>query len=399
MRISERGKIAPASPIRKLYPLADQAKLRGVDVYYLNIGQPDVASPEAYFEGIRSFSSPVVEYQSSQGIQNLRAAWAEYLSRSLNIKLKSDNFVITAGASEALLFAFASCADVGDEMIVFEPTYTNYFSFANTLGFSLIGVPLEKDSKFSYPSIERCCHFLTERTKAILICSPNNPTGTTLTKLQLDSLIQFAREKSLWLIVDETYRELIFDGVPISALAAEGSLEHVVVIDSFSKRFSLCGARIGSIISYNKELMNVCLKLAQARLSVSTVEQVAALRVLENSPDEFIKELVVEFKSRRDLFAKEFLKIKDAKLYLPDGAFYAIAELPVDDATSFAEFMLTTFNLEKETVFITPAEGFYLTPGMGRNQARFAFVLAGDRLRRAVEILAAGLASYNSQKH
>ena len=397
LRLSNRALQTPPSPIRRLSPLARAARAKGTNVYYLNIGQPDIASPQEFFDGIRSYNSKVLAYEISEGNIGLRTSWANSASNQLGIKLEPENFLITTGASEALVFLFMTVCDPGDEIIIFDPTYANYIGFSSISGAKLIPVLTNLKNNFSLPSDEVIKAKITKKTSAILLCNPNNPTGTVYSKEELQRLIRICTENDIFLIVDETYREFVYDDLkPLSVLQLEKDNPRIVVVDSLSKRFSLCGARIGSIISTNKDLLAKCLNLAQARLSVSTIEQVAASYMLEKIDATYINRDRDEYQKRRDVLYEGLSKIPGLELLKPQGAFYMVVKLPVESAEDFACFMLNKFSHEKSTVFVAPASGFYMTPNCGLDEIRIAYVLNTEDIKKAVHLLELGLDSYLS---
>ncbi len=393
MDISRRGVMMPASPIRKLAPLADAAKKQGIKVYHLNIGQPDIPTPKDFFQAVHKFTEPVLEYGPSGGIVQLRLSVVDYFS-SFGIKIELDDVWITTGGSEAILFAFWGVTDPGDEIVVFEPFYTNYNGFAVAAGVKLVPIRLSVENGFRLPSRKEIEKHITRKTKAILICTPNNPTGTVLTKEEMFVLGQIAKDRDLYLISDEVYREFIYDGKEhTSALTLPGIEDRVIVADSISKRFSACGARIGFIVSHNHELMSAILKFAQARLCPPTVEQYGAVASFRNL-HRFMKPMITEYDKRRKALMEELSAIPGVIAPTPDGAFYTVVGLPVDDADKFASWLLTDFSRERKTVMVAPANGFYATPGAGKNEIRIAYVLEERALRKAIHLLAEALKIY-----
>lgn len=394
--VSRRAQNTPPSPIRKLAPLAIKAKKAGIHVYRLNIGQPDIESPEEFSEGLRLFKEKVVAYEESQGNERLCKAWSKYINRTLNVDTRPEQFIITVGASEALVFAFMTCCDPGDEIIVFDPTYANYLGFAAIAGIGLVPVLCNTEDNFALPARGRIAEKITDRTRAILVCSPNNPTGTCCSREELQLLYDLCEERDLFLIVDETYREFVYDdSEPFSIFNLEPSSDRVIVIDSLSKRFSLCGARIGCLISPNEEVMASALKIAQARLAAPTICQFAAAHMLESIKDEFLKGVIDEFRRRRDALYAALRRIPGVAAQKPQGAFYTVVQLPVADADDFAAFMLDKFSHNGKTTFIAPAAGFYMLQSQGLQQARVAYVLNKTDIEDAIAVLAAGLESYS----
>ena len=398
--LSNRARLAPASPIRRLAALADGARARGVHVHHLNIGQPDLPTSPAMVAAYRAYDATTIAYSPSQGTPALRAGWAEaYRRQGLHGALPpvtADQVMITVGGSEALLFAFAAACDVGDAVLVAEPYYTNYRGIAHILGVEVVSLPTRVEDGFAL-HLEDVQAALTPNVRAIVLPSPGNPTGRVLDRATLDALGALAVERDVLLVLDEVYREFVYDddltGLAPSALAIAGAEEHVVIIDSVSKRYSACGARIGALITRNATFYDACLRFAQARLSPPTVDQEAALAALQ-APDEELRPSIAEYRRRRDALIEGLRAIPGVRAPCPAGAFYLVAELPVDDADAFCRFLLTDFAHRGETVMLAPAEGFYATPGKGRSEVRIAYVLELDALRRAVECLAAGLQAW-----
>ncbi len=397
--LSSRALRTPPSPIRALSGRAATAKAAGVHVHHLNIGQPDLHTPQAFFEGVERFRDPVVAYDASAGSADLRAAWSRYMNQTLSLNTSPDEFLITMGASEALVFIFMTCCDPGDEVIVFDPTYANYIGFAAITGVNLIPVLSRLDDGFALPPLEAITDRLSPRTKAILLCSPNNPTGTVYDRAQLRMLLDLCEEANLLLVVDETYRELVFDGrEPLSILHLEAASDRVVVIDSLSKRFSLCGARIGLLYTTNEELRAKALNLAQARLAAPALEQHAAAHMLEHLPENYVETVRKSYEERRDVLCARLADLPDVTTQVPCGAFYTIARLPVDDAEDFASFLLSDFTANGRTVFVAPASGFYMGHSRGHNKVRIAYVLNPDDLADAADVLGQGLHAYRKTR-
>jgi aspartate aminotransferase len=395
IRLSNRARVTPPSPIRKLAHLAVKAKKAGIHVYHLNIGQPDIESPREFFEGLRLFKQNVVAYEQSQGNEGLCIAWSNYINRTLQINTSPEQFLITVGASEALVFLFMTCCDPGDEVIIFDPTYTNYLGFAAIAGVNLVPVLSNMENDFALPAqdaIERC---ITNRTRAILLCNPNNPTGTVYTREELQFLFDLCEEHNIFLIVDETYREFVYDGIrPLSIFHLVPNSERVIVVDSLSKRFSLCGARVGCLLTCNQELLATTLKIAQARLAAPTIDQFAAAYMLEHIKDDYLESMRNEFLSRRDVLHNALKQVPGVAMHKPKGAFYTVVQLPVADAEDFAAYLLDRFSYKKRTTFIAPAAGFYMQNSQGIQKARFAYVLNKSEIEEAIEALAAGLEQY-----
>ena len=393
--ISNRARITPPSPIRKLAHLAVKAKKSGTHVYHLNIGQPDIESPKEFFDGIREFSQKVVAYEQSQGNDLLCSAWSRYVNRTLGLKTNPGQYIVTMGASEALVFMFQTCCDPGDEVIVFDPTYANYLGFSTIAGVNIAPVPSNMENDFALPGREEIESRITNHTRAILVCNPNNPTGTVYTRDELRLLFDICEEHNLFLLVDETYRELVYDGLePLSIFHVVPKSDRIVIIDSLSKRFSLCGARIGCLITTNEQVLTAVLKIAQARLAAPTIEQFAAAYMLENIPDSYFFEMRRKFAERRDTLDAALKQVPGVSAHKPKGAFYTFVRFPVADAEDFAAFMLDKFSHNGKTTFIAPAAGFYMQSGLGRHEARIACVLEKSSIEDAVETLAMGLVEY-----
>lgn len=391
--ISVRGAEMPASPIRKLAPLADAAKQRGVHVYHLNIGQPDLPTPQAAIDAIRNIDRTVLEYSPSDGYRTYREKLTAYYKK-YNIDLTADDIIITTGGSEAVLFAFLSCLNPGDEIIVPEPAYANYMAFAISAGAVIHTITTTIEEGFSLPKVEKFEELINERTKGILICNPNNPTGYLYTRREMNQIRDLVKKYDLFLFSDEVYREFIYTGSPyISACHLEGIEENVVLIDSVSKRYSECGIRIGMLITKNKTVRNAVMKLCQARLSPPLIGQIAAEASL-NASEEYAREMYDEYVERRKCLIDGLNRIPGVYSPIPMGAFYTVAKLPVDDADEFCAWCLSDFEYEGETVFMAPASGFYTTPGGGKNEVRIAYVLNQTDLSRALIVLKHALAAY-----
>lgn len=399
IKLSNRARNTPPSPIRKLAHLATRAKKTGTHVYHLNIGQPDIESPREFFEGLCQFKQKVVAYDQSQGNENLCRAWSNYVDKTLRIKTTPEQFLITMGASEALVFLFMTCCDPGDEVIIFDPTYANYLGFAAITGVNLVPMLSNMEDSFALPARGEIEQKITNRTRAILLCSPNNPTGTVYGREELQFLLDICEEHNIFLIVDETYREFVYDDLkPVSILHLAPNNRRVIVVDSLSKRFSLCGARIGCLLTCNEEVLATTLNIAQARLAAPTIDQFAAAYMLDHINDDYLENVRKEFQSRRDALYYALREIRDVAVHKPKGAFYTIAQLPVDDAEAFAAFMLSGFSRQQKTTFIAPAAGFYMQNSQGVRKARFAFVLKKSEIEAAIEVLAAGLEQYLRQQ-
>ena len=383
----------PESPIRKLVPFAEKAKRNGKKVYHLNIGQPDIETPQVALDAVKDFNNQVVEYSHSAGFESYRRGLASYY-QSLGINVNFDELMVTTGGSEALLFALNSCLDAGDEVIIPEPFYANYNGFSISAGITVKPISTSIDNGFSLPPIEAFEKLITENTKAILICNPGNPTGYLYSKEELQTLRDIVKKHDLFLFADEVYREFCYDGNEhFSVLNLNGLENNAVVIDSTSKRYSMCGIRVGCIVSKNKEVISTALKFAQARLSPPTFGQVAGEAAL-STPKEYFENVINEYVSRRDLLVEGLNKIDGVICPKPKGAFYAIAQLPVDNAEKFAQWLLEDFDYNNETLMVAPAAGFYSTKGEGHNQVRIAYVLNKDSLNKAIKCLEEALRLY-----
>lgn len=395
-KISTRGQEMPASPIRKLVPLADSAKARGLTVYHLNIGQPDIKTPEVALEAMRNIDRKILEYSPSDGNRSYREKLVSYYAK-YNINLAADDIIVTTGGSEAVLFAFLACLNPGDEIIIPEPAYANYISFAISAGAVIKSVSATIENGFALPPVEKIEALITERTKGILICNPNNPTGYLYSRAEMNHIKNIVKKYDLYLFSDEVYREFIYTGSPyISAFHLVGIEENVVLIDSVSKRYSECGIRIGALITKNKELRKAVMKLCQARLSPPLIGQIIAEASM-NAGDEYLRETYDEYVERRNFLVDSLNRIPGVYSPIPMGAFYTIAKLPVDDADKFCEWCLSDFEYEGQTVFMAPASGFYITPGLGKNEVRIAYVLKKEDLQKAMIVLEKALEAYNSK--
>lgn len=391
--ISQKGMAMPQSPIRKLVPFADKAKARGIEIHHLNIGQPDIQTPEVALNAIRSNDIKVLAYSHSAGFQTYRDSLAQYY-RNHDIDVSSEDIIITTGGSEALLFAMGSVTDPGDEIIIPEPFYANYNGFATASGVTVVPVISSLEEGFALPPIADFEKLITARTKAIVICNPGNPTGYLYSEDEIRQLAEIVKKHDLFLIADEVYREFAYDGLKHHSVMTQRDIDaHTIMIDSVSKRYSMCGARIGCIVSRNKELMATAMKFAQARLSPPTFAQIAAEAALETPASYFI-DVIDEYVSRRNTLVAGLEKIPGVKVAKPKGAFYCIAALPVKNADAFAQWLLESFNHKGKTVMVAPAAGFYSSEGVGLNQVRIAYVLEEKALEEAVTILAAALEMY-----
>lgn len=390
---SRRGREMPASPIRKLVPLSNAAKARGIKVYHLNIGQPDLPSPPQAFEALKNIDLKLFEYSPSDGLPSLRRKLAEYYHR-FNIDVTADDIIITSGGSEAVLFAFMACLDPGDEIIVPEPSYANYMAFAISAGARIVTVPSSIETGFALPSVEEFEKLITPRTKGILICNPNNPTGYLYTQREMDALRDIVKRHDLFLFSDEVYREFCYTGAPyISAFHLPGIEEQVVLIDSVSKRYSECGIRIGALITKNPEVRKAVMKFCQARLSPPLLGQIVAEASIDATP-EYMLMTYNDYVDRRKFLIDGLNRIPGVYSPIPMGAFYTVVSLPVDDADRFCRWCLEEFSFEGATVFMAPASGFYSTPGRGKNEVRMAYVLNRDDLGHALRVLAEALKAY-----
>ncbi len=386
----------PASPIRKLVPYAEAAKKRGTHVIHLNIGQPDIKTPKVALDAVRNHTIEVLEYSMTQGSEAYRKKIAGYYAKQ-DIFVDSEDIIVTTGGSEALSFAMGTIMDNDDEIIIPEPFYANYNGFATAAGVNVRPIASSIDNNFALPPISRFEELITPKTKAILICNPGNPTGYLYSREEIHQLAELVKKHDLFLVADEVYREFTYDGREhYSILQVEGLEQHAIVVDSVSKRYSMCGARIGCLISKNKAVIDTAMKFAQARLSPPTFAQIASEAALETPPSYF-EEVIDEYVSRRNLLITELNKLEGVKVATPQGAFYCVAELPIEDADHFAQWLLESFEVNGNTVMVAPAAGFYATPGLGKNQIRIAYVLEKEQLVKAVQILGKALTEYNKQ--
>lgn len=383
----------PESPIRKLVPFAEAATRAGKEVLQLNIGQPDIDTPESALQAIRDYKDNVLSYSHSAGFQELREGFAAYY-RKHNINVSSDHLLVTTGGSEAILFAMGSITDAGDEVIVPEPFYANYNGFATQAGVKVVPIPSSIEEGFALPPIEAFEEKITPRTKAIIICNPGNPTGYLYSQEELLKLREVILRHDIFLLADEVYREFTYDGHHHhSILSLDGLEQHAIVLDSVSKRYSMCGARIGLIVSRNPLVMSTALKFGQARLSPPTLAQVASLGALK-TPDSYFEKVNAEYTRRRNVLVEGLNSIEGVYCPMPKGAFYCVARLPVDDSEDFAKWLLSEFHLNGRTLMFAPNAGFYSTPGLGKNEVRLAYVLEEKKLRQAIDILRQGLSEY-----
>lgn len=391
--VSRRSIEIQASPIRKLVPLAEEAKRKGIKVYHLNIGQPDIPTPLPILKAIQGFNEKVLEYGHSQGLWQLREAISNYFN-NLNLKVTPENVLITIAGSEAIHFAFSVVADTGDEIIIPEPYYTNYNGYASFADVKIVPLTTKAEDGFHLPPMEEIEKKITKRTRAILLCSPNNPTGAVFTREEMEKVSNLCKKHNLFLISDEVYREFAYDGeVVTSALSLEGMEENAIVVDSISKRFSSCGARIGCVVTKNREVMDCLIKFAQARLCPPTVEQLGAIAAYNMDPSYF-EPIRQEYKNRRDVMYEGVLEMEGAFVKLPKGAFYMIVKLPIKDSDHFASWLLSSFQLDGETVMVAPGAGFYCTEGLGKDEIRLAYVLNVENIKKAMLILKEGLKQY-----
>lgn len=393
-QISRRAQNTQASPLRKLVPLANTAKEHGTKVYHLNIGQPDLETPPEIIAAIKNYDEKVVSYAPSTGLLECNQAWEKYY-QDCDLDFKAEDIIVTTGGSEAIVFSLSIVANPGDEIIAFEPFYTNYNGFASLVGCKIVPIRTKVEGGFHLPSKEVMEGKITDKTKGIIICNPNNPTGTVYTKEELQRLVDIAQERNLFILSDETYREFVFDSDQraISMMDFPEIEQNVIIQDSISKRFSSCGARIGCLASKNKEVIACALKFGQARLSVATVEQLAAVPALQNS-QKITQPIISEYKKRRDTVYECLQEIKGVTCLKPEGAFYAFPRLPIDNSENFAKWLLEKYENNQETVMIAPAPGFYATPNLGEKEIRIAYVLKSEDLEKAMELLKDAIAKY-----
>jgi aspartate aminotransferase len=395
--LSRRAIDMPASPIRKLAPLAEAAKARGTHVLHLNIGQPDIETPACMRDRLKQLDSRVLEYSPSTGTPEFLRSLAHYYERRVGVKLGTNQILATTGGSEAILFAFLACANEGDDVMVVEPFYANYKAFATMAGLNLVPVTSRGRDGFHVPPKHVFERAITPRTRMLILCNPSNPTGTVYTRDELEMIAGLCREHGLFLISDEVYREFIYGPKrAISALELADADEFVIVVDSLSKRYSACGIRLGSLVTRNAEVYDACLRMAQGRLSPPGLAQFIAVGV-ESLGEEYTRDMVDEYRRRRDVLYQGLTSIPGVELSEPEGAFYCMPRLPVNDAEHFATWLLSEFQHEGATVMVAPASGFYETPGLGKSEVRIAYVLNEDDLRRAVEVLRVALVAYNAR--
>jgi len=394
--ISQRGQLMPPSPIRKLVPYAEAAKKKGIKVFHLNIGQPDIATPEAMMDAVRNIDFRVLEYSHSAGNESYRQKLTEYY-HSVGIEITSGEIIVTTGGSEAILFGMLACLDPGDEVIIPEPFYANYNGFAIAAGVKVVPVTSYISNGFALPPISELEKKITARTKAILICNPNNPTGYLYTAEEMEQLRELLVRYQLFLFSDEAYREFCYGGTQISAMHLKGVEDQVILMDTISKRYSACGARLGALVTKNKEVLGAVLKLAQARLSPPSFAQIAAEAAID-LPADYFEETREEYRSRRDLLVARLNAIPGVYCPCPGGAFYAMAQLPIDDSDLFCQWLLESFNYEGATVMLAPATGFYGTAGLGKQEVRLAYVLNRDAINQAMDCLEKALEIYPGRK-
>ncbi|MCK0147371.1 pyridoxal phosphate-dependent aminotransferase [Arenibacter sp. F26102] len=391
--ISRRGATMPESPIRKLVPFAEAAIKRGIKIIHLNIGQPDIKTPKIALDAVKNNTLEVLAYSRTEGAETYREKIAGYYAKN-DIHVKADDIIVTTGGSEALFFSLGTIADTGDEIIIPEPFYANYNGFANETGIKVVPIVSHIEDNFALPAIEEFEKLITPRTKAILICNPGNPTGYLYSKEEIKKLASIVKKHNLFLVADEVYREFTYDNRDhYSILQESGLAEHAIIVDSVSKRYSMCGARIGYLVSKNKEVIQTALKFGQARLSPPTYAQIACEAALD-TPQSYFDDVKKEYEERRNILISELSEIEGAVVARPQGAFYCIVELPIENADTFAKWLLEDFNLDGETVMVAPAAGFYATEGLGTNQIRIAYVLKKEELKRAVHILKEALKVY-----
>lgn len=392
-KISQKATDMPASPIRKLVPFAEEAYKKGKTVYHLNIGQPDIHTPESAIAAVRVADLTIIEYSHSAGFQSYRDKLANYYQKS-GINVDSADIIITTGGSEALIFGFMSTCNPGDEIIIPEPFYANYNGFAIMAGVNVVPVTAKIENGFALPPVEEIEKKITSKTKGIVICNPGNPTGYLYSKAELEKLGEIVKKHDIFLFADEVYREFCYDGaVPFSVMNLKGIENNVIMIDSVSKRYSMCGARIGALISKNKEVMSSVLKFAQARLSPPTIEQIASEAALD-TPQSYFDDVVAEYVERRNITVEGLNKIPGVFCPKPSGAFYCVAKFPVDSTEKFCQWLLEDFDYEGATVMMAPASGFYSSPGKGEQEARIAYVLNKDSLKKAIKCLEEALKVY-----
>jgi aspartate aminotransferase len=396
LSVSNRGKIMPASPIRKLVPFAEAAKKKGIKIYHLNIGQPDIETPPQILDAVRNSDFKILEYSHSAGNESYRKKLVEYY-HSVNINVDHNEIIITTGGSEAILFGFMSCLDAGDEVIIPEPFYANYNGFAVTAGVTVKPITSNIETGFALPPIEEFEKLITPKTKAIVICTPNNPTGYLYSQEELEVLKTIILKHDLYLFSDEAYREFCYEGKHFSAMQLEGAENNVILMDTISKRYSACGARIGALVTHNKDVLNTVMKFAQARLSPPEFGQILGEAAVD-LPSDYFEKPKAEYQLRRDTIVKRLNQIPGVFCPNPGGAFYAMASLPIDDADIFCQWLLESFNYNGTTLMLAPATGFYGTEGLGKNEVRLAYVLNADAINNAMDCLEKALEVYPGRK-
>lgn len=396
LQISQRGQAMPASPIRKLVPYAEAAKKRGTKVYHLNIGQPDIETPKMVLDAVRHSDFKVLEYSHSAGNESYRRKLVGYYE-SVGIHVNHNEIIVTTGGSEAIQFGFMACLDAGDEVIIPEPFYANYNGFAVAAGVTVVPITSHIENGFALPPIEAFEKKITPRTKAIVICNPNNPTGYLYSREEMEQLKRIILKHNLYLFSDEAYREFCYEGKQVSAMHLEGVDDHVIIMDTISKRYSACGGRIGAFITKNKTVLDAVMKFAQARLSPPSFAQIAGEAAID-LPADYFDTAKAEYKSRRDLIVKRLNAMEGVFCPNPGGAFYAIAKLPIDDADTFCQWLLESFSYQDQTVMLAPATGFYGTPGLGKQEVRLAYVLNLNDINKAMDCLAMALKQYPGKK-
>jgi len=391
--ISERGRLMPPSPIRKLVPYAEAAKRAGIKVYHLNIGQPDIETPPAIVDAVKHADIRVLEYSHSAGNESYRRKLVEYYNR-VGINLGHNNIIVTTGGSEAIIFAFMCCLNPGDEVIIPEPFYANYNGFAMMAGVKVVPVPSSIENGFALPPIDAFEKLIGPRTRGIVICSPNNPTGYLYSRSEMEALKTICLGHDLYLFSDEAYREFCYDGEYVSAMHLEGMEQHVILMDTISKRYSACGARIGAFVTLNSKVYEAAMKFAQARLSPPGLAQIMAEAAVD-LPESYFDSPKAEYQARRDLLVKRLNAMEGVYCPTPGGAFYAMAKLPIDDCDRFCQWLLESFSYQGQTVMLAPATGFYATPGLGKNEVRLAYVLNLEAIDAAMDCLQEALKQYS----
>jgi aspartate aminotransferase len=395
-KLSQRADDMPPSPIRKLVPLADEAKKRGIKIYHLNIGQPDIPTPPEFMNAVRNYSEEVLAYGNSKGSSEFLSGLVRYY-QGQNIEVEEEDIQVTTGGSEAIIFAMICVAGVGDEIIVFEPFYTNYNGFAQMADVRLVPVTLQAENGFHLSSRDDIEERITSKTRAILICSPNNPTGTVYTREEMEMVAEISKKHNLFVLSDEVYREFVYEGKHTSIMHIGEVSDRAILLDSVSKRYSACGARIGCLVSKNRQVTDAALRMGQARLCSPSIEQFGAASALAIE-DDYFERMALEYQRRRDTVYDELMKIPGAVCLKPSGAFYVMAKLPVRDIEDFCRWLLTDFSVDGQSTMIAPGPGFYATPGKGQDEARIAYVLNVDDLKKAMRILAKGVETYNGSR-